>query len=82
MPYENRSWLPGRFPTGHDLGVLRGVAHPMPLVSPEGELYPGLGQFKGEQAGGTWKLRVTNQAAGSANMNSWSLWLTTTAAGN
>ena len=77
IPYRSTEWAPGRFPTGWDLGVVRGVAHPMPLVSERGELYPGLAQLEGEDAHGEWTLRVRNADGGQAQLNSWSLWLTT-----
>jgi hypothetical protein len=77
IPHDNTQWEPGRFPTGWDLGVLRGAAHPMPLFDESGDKYPGLAQFADHPAGGEWKLEVTNIQAGSAKINSWSLWLTT-----
>ncbi|MBW2459027.1 MAG: proprotein convertase P-domain-containing protein, partial [Deltaproteobacteria bacterium] len=80
VPLDNDSWLPGRYPTGYDLGELRGVAHPMPLVDPNGQMYPGLDKVAGEAAAGTWLLRITNDGGGNANLNHWSLWLTTAAA--
>ena len=79
VPSDTREWQPGRFPQGHDLGVLKGVAHSMPLVSEAGELYPGLRRLVDEAATGTWTLRVENAGAGAARLDGWSLWLTSAA---
>ena len=77
IPYSQQDWQPGRFPAGWDLGVLKGVAHPMPLVDENGDRYPGLSRFADVPAAGQWTLEVNNARAGAANINSWSLWLTT-----
>ena len=68
--------MPGRFPQGWDLGELRGVAHPMPLLDAEGNAYPGLAAFAGHPASGEWTLRITNNTETTATLNGWSLWLT------
>lgn len=77
VPVDASEWQPGRFPAGWDLGYLRGVAHPMPLLDEEGNAYPGLKQFADHPAAGTWTLKITNAQAGAASLIKWSLWLTT-----
>ncbi len=77
IPTETPEWAAGRFPVGWDLGVIKGVAHPMPLVSEDGVVYPGLQALDGAAAAGTWTLEVRNAGGGAAKVKSWSLWLTT-----
>ena len=76
VPSQSDEWQPGRFPTGWDLGVLKGVAHPMPLLDADGNAYPGLRQLAGKPAVGEWTLKITNAQGGAASLARWSLWLT------
>jgi subtilisin-like proprotein convertase family protein len=76
VPADPSTLGPGRQPAGAELGVIRGVAHPMPLVDDEGKVQLGLKQLVGALATGTWRLRVENKGAGLATLKSWSLWLT------
>ncbi len=77
LPLSTSDWQPGRFPTGWDLKMLRGVAHPMPLLDENGDAYLGLKAFAGKAASGEWTLKVNNAQGGAATLSSWSLWLVT-----